>query len=114
MLSVKCQAMVLFLSCVSACCGNRSALSVGLLFAEHMPDDSRKFSHHRDSGDRASASAFDPFVPLSQASILSQRLVSDLCQQPPGHVTASLGDSSESLIVFTAIATAGCEPPIVG
>ena len=92
---------------MSAPGSDRSALCIGLSLAEHMPDDGGQFSHHRHSGDGASASTFDPFVPLPQSSILPQRLVSDLRQKPPGDVAASLGNSAESLVVFTAVTTAG-------
>ena len=116
-LSVSCQAMIKLRS--AGCC-NGSALSVRLPLAEHLPDDRGQFSHHRHPGNGASAPAFDSFVPLPQSSILPQRLVSDLCQQPPGETNlrsvpaASLGDSSEPLTVLSTIATPGRQAPVVG
>ena len=92
---------------LAGCC-QRSALCIRLPLAEHLPDDGRQFSHHGHAGDGAAASAFDPFVPLPQSSILPQRLVRSLRQKPPADVAASFGDSSKSLVVFSAVTTAGC------
>ena len=40
--------------------------------------------------------------------------MSHLSQQPPGHASTGFGDTAQTLVVLTTIATARCQPPIVG
>ena len=42
-----------------------TTLAICLALAQHMPDDCGQFSHHGNTSDRRSSSAFDPFEPLA-------------------------------------------------
>ena len=91
-----------------------TTLAVGLSRAEHVPNDSRQLSHHGNTSDRCSSSAFDPFEPLTQRLVLFQSLVRHLCQQPSSHAAAGFGDAAQTFVVVTAVAAAGCESPKIG
>ncbi len=91
-----------------------AALRIRFPLAKHMPYYCCQLSHDGDPGDFCSSSTFDAFEPLPQPSVLAQYLLSHLRQQPPGHTATSFCDIAQALIVFTTVATAWCQTPIVG
>ena len=57
---------------------------------------------------------FELFEPGPHRLIGSQDVLGSLAQYPSRHCAARLGNVAQSFFLFTTVATAGCQPKIVG
>src|SRR5262249_50020347 len=62
---------LLFLPFCRFCLREGSALSKGLPFAQHVPDDRGQLAHHRDARDGGPPAPLDPLEPLAQPGVLA-------------------------------------------
>ena len=91
-----------------------ATLGIGLPSAQHLPDNCRQLSHHRDACDATASPTLDAFEPFPQSRILPQDLVSHLRKQPPRDDAPCFGNAAKSLVVFATVAASRRESPIVG
>jgi len=104
----------LLLTALVSGCRVFSAFKITLLLAEDVPDHRGQLAHHRHPGDATPSPSLDLLVPFPKSGIFAEHLIRDLSEQPASGVVAGFGDSSQPLIVFSAVAATGSQSPIVG